>query len=85
MVLPTPLYFDRKVIYERIEYIDIDCHFIKKKVLNGHVIFHDLCTNEQPIDLLTKGLSRSQQTHLLSNLGMKNISIPRNFKGPIRE
>ena len=40
-----------------------------------------ISTQEQPVDILTKGLSRHQHEYLLSKLGVLNIFILPNVKG----
>jgi len=44
-----------------------------------------LPTQEQPADILTKGLSSVQHSYLVSKLGLKNIFIPPSLKGGIED
>lgn len=64
--------------HEKTKY-NIDCHFIREKVLQGLVETGYLSYVDHPADILTKGLSSFQYDHLLSNL--KNIFIRPSLKG----
>ena len=59
--------------HERIKHIEIDCHVVRDKVLEGYIKMLHVRTNSQIADLLTKALNAQQFSLLLSKLNMVNI------------
>lgn len=64
-------------------HIEIDCHFTREKLQQGMIKVNYHSTQEQPVDVLTKGLSRLKHEHLLSKLGILNILAPPNLQGSV--
>ena len=58
------------MFYDRTEHIEIDCHFIRDKVLEGLIQLSYLPTQYQLTDILTKILPSSLFNHLLAKLGV---------------
>jgi len=92
VTLPVKVYSDSKaaiqiaanpVYHERTKHIEIDCHFIREKVMQGMVSTNYIPTNEQPADILTKSLPRVQHEVLSSKLGIQNIFRVPNLRGSI--
>lgn len=78
--LPSKIYSDSKaaiqiaanpVYHERTKLVEIDCHLIREKVMQGLVSTNYIRTNEQPADVLTKCLPRVQHEVLSFKLGIQ--------------
>ncbi|XP_019069808.2 uncharacterized mitochondrial protein AtMg00810-like [Solanum lycopersicum] len=80
--LPVQLFSDNKVaiqieahpiFHERKKYFDIDCHFVREKIMDELIQTQHIGTKEQQADILTKGLCKPQHELLIDKFGMKNI------------
>lgn len=64
------------VFHERTKQFDIDCYFVREKLLKGMIKTHHVSTREQLTDLLTKSLWKASHLHLMSKLGLKDTFQP---------
>lgn len=71
--------------HERIKYIEIDCHFIREKISQGLVTTKYIPTQDEPADVLTKGLSKVKHHYLCSKLGIQNIFSLPSLRGSVKE
>lgn len=51
------------IIYERTKKIDINCYFMRERILQGMVKTDHMSTKEKLTDILTKGLAK---THMIT-------------------
>ena len=63
------------------KHIEIDCHLVRDKVLEGFIKMLHVKTNSQIADLLTKALNAHQFSFLVSKLNMVNIYAPLPLEG----
>ncbi|RVW30369.1 Retrovirus-related Pol polyprotein from transposon TNT 1-94 [Vitis vinifera] len=79
---PMKLYYDNKsainiahnlIQHDRTKHIDIDRHFIKEKLEEEVMCMSYVPSEDQLVDILTKGLNSSMFHDLVFKLGMENI------------
>jgi len=66
--------------HERTKHIEIDCHFIQEKLLDGLISLSCIPTRLQLADVLTKPLPGPSHHYVLSKLG---VQAPTNLRGVI--
>ena len=82
---PMKLYCDNKaaisvahnpVLHDRTKHVEVDKHFIKEKIDNGLVCMTYIPTEEQVVDVFTKGLHKRQFDFLVGKLALEDIFKP---------
>jgi hypothetical protein len=77
---PIPLLIDNQSaiaiaknpeFHDRTKHIDIRYHFLRHKVESGELTLDYLSTNDQPADVLTKGLSREKHERFVKDMGLR--------------
>ena len=68
------------VFHERTKHIELDCHFVREKLLDGLISLHHVSSHQQLADVLTKPLSGPLHRALVGKLG---VSAPTNLRGGV--
>nr|KYP34329.1 Copia protein [Cajanus cajan] len=64
------------VFHERTKHIEVDCHFVREKLLSKEIVIEFVTSNEQLADVMTKSLRGPRIQFLCSKLGAYNLYAP---------
>jgi len=89
-IVPVPVHCDNQaaihiarnpVFHERTKHIELDCHFVREKLMARLITLHYVPSHTQLADVLTKPLSGPSHRDAICKLG---VFAPTNLRGVLK-
>ena len=65
-----------QVSYERTKHIEIDCHFVRQKILSRYIVTKFVKSNDQLADIFTKSLTGPRINYICNKQSTYNLYTP---------